>query len=146
VSTTSIEDIYPLSAMQQGMLFHTVANPGSGVYCEQMSCLLRGPLDKSVFLQSWQRVIDRHSSLRTAFIWEKVDDPVQVVIRRVQVPCQSYDWEGLTRAEQHDNFATLLQSDRKRGFDLSQAPLMRLALIGLAKNEHRFPWMDGACR
>src|SRR5215211_5746287 len=65
----NIEDIYPLSPLQQGLLFHTLENPGSGAYVEQLSCALLGPLDLAAFGAAWQSVIDRHPVLRTAFVW-----------------------------------------------------------------------------
>jgi len=58
----TIEDIYPLSPMQQGMLFHSLYESHSGVYFEQTSWMLRGPLDQAAFGRAWQQVIDRHSA------------------------------------------------------------------------------------
>jgi hypothetical protein len=58
---SSIEDLYPLSSMQEGMLFHSISAPGTGMYVEQFTCTLRGPLDVDAFKQAWERVIQRHS-------------------------------------------------------------------------------------
>ena len=66
-----IEDIYPLSPMQEGMLFHSLYSPGSDLYFEQFSCRLQGDLDIAAFKQSWQEVVNRHSILRTACVWEE---------------------------------------------------------------------------
>ncbi len=61
----NIEDFYPLSPMQQGMLFHSMLAPESGVYVEQWSCTLTGQFYLRAFKKGWQRVMDRHAILRT---------------------------------------------------------------------------------
>ena len=98
----TISDIYELSPMQQGMLFHSLYNSTSGMYCEQRSCLLKGELSVSAFKQAWQAVIDRHTILRTAFYWQEVENPLQVVYQRVELPWIEYDWRGLTKTEQEE--------------------------------------------
>src|SRR3954452_11419630 len=72
-ATPAIADIYALAPMQQGMLFHTLYAPASGVYVEQMSCTLRGRLDPHAFRRAWAQLSDRHAALRTAFLWEEAD-------------------------------------------------------------------------
>ncbi|MCZ7667544.1 MAG: condensation domain-containing protein [Chloroflexi bacterium] len=64
----NIEAIYPLSPMQEGMLFHTLYEPQSALYFEQLSFLLQGTLDIALWQQAWQHVIDRHPALRTAYV------------------------------------------------------------------------------
>src|SRR5215813_926359 len=87
-----IEDFYPLSPMQEGMLFHTLYAPGSGVYVTQLSCQLFGPLDVAAFERAWQQVVDRHSVLRTFFVWQDVPAPIQVVQREVKVRVEYDVW------------------------------------------------------
>ena len=70
----NVEDVYPLSPMQEGMLFHSVYAPQSEVYFEQVTCVLRGKLDVSAFKQAWQRVVARHPILRTCFLWERLEE------------------------------------------------------------------------
>ena len=138
MNTRNIEDIYPLSPMQQGMLFHSLYAPESGVYFEQSSWLLRGQLNESAFEKAWQQIIDRHSALRTVFIWEDVEEPIQVVHRNVKLSVLKQDWRELTEIEQKERMTVLLKNDRKRGFNLSEAPLMRLILIRTAEEVHKF--------
>src|ERR1041384_7725734 len=125
----NIEDLYELSPVQQGMLFQSLYAPQSGVYCIQLSCDLRGHLDVRAFVRAWQQVLERHTILRTSFFWEEIDKPLQVVHRRAALPLEEYDWRGLSTTEQATRLRVLLKADRQRGFDLSAAPLMRLALI-----------------
>ena len=124
-----IIDIYPLTPMQQGLLFHTLAAPESGVYVQQVSCLLLGELNHAAFLHAWQSVIARHPVLRSAVVWEQLAEPLQIVSEQVALPFHAHDWQALPAAEQQAQLDALLRADRARGFDLSSAPLMRLTLI-----------------
>ena len=96
----NVQDIYELSPMQQGMLFHTLYAPESGVYFEQRSCLLEGDLHVAAFKQAWQEVVQRHAVLRTAFYWEEADKPLQVVYASAELPWVQEDWQVLTEPEQ----------------------------------------------
>ncbi|HEY1492404.1 MAG TPA: condensation domain-containing protein, partial [Steroidobacteraceae bacterium] len=135
-----VEDIYPLSALQQGMLFHCQYEPQSAVYLTTQSCRLSGALDAAAFARAWQVVVDRHGVLRTAFVGQDLDAPLQVVLRGCAVPFETHDWRDLPAGEQDARFAALRQSERARGFDLAAPPLMRLALIRLAAERHRLIW------
>ena len=136
----NVEDFYPLSPMQQGMLFHTLYSPNSGVYFEQLTCTLGKLANAQAFKQAWQQVTDRHPILRTSFVWEGVKEPVQVVYRQVQLPWEECDWQEFAPAAQQQQLETFLKSDRERGFDMRQPPLMRMTLIKLAKDTYYFIW------
>lgn len=140
MSDKNIEAIYPLSPMQEGMLFHTLYDPQSGLYFEQFTCVFEGQLDVAAFKQAWQRVVEKHAALRTAFVWEKQDKPLQVVFRQVILPWQEMDWRAVSPSELASRFEAFMAADRKRGFELNRPPLMRLALIRLAENVFRFVW------
>src|SRR5205085_9525971 len=86
LNTTEIEDIYPLSPMQRGMLFHTLYAPQSGVYFQQVGGTLRGAFDAPTFRRAWEHMLGRHAVLRSAVIWQGLDEPMQVVLRKVQLP------------------------------------------------------------
>jgi amino acid adenylation domain-containing protein len=136
----NIEDIYQLSPTQQGMLFHTLYAPSEGVYCQQFSCTFTGKLDVEAFSAAWQQVVARHVVLRTAFIWERQDQPLQVVYRQVKLPLEIYSWTGVSGDEQQQQLQAFLESDRHRGFQLGNAPLMRLTLIQMSDNVYQFAW------
>lgn len=136
----NIEDIYPLSPLQQGMLFHTLYAPGSGIYCEQMGMLFRPPFDKGAFKAAWRHVIERHAMLRTAFLWEELDEPVQVVHNQVTLPWVEQDWQEFSHAEQATALETFLRADLRRGFEMAQAPLLRLTLLRLSQDTYHFIW------
>ncbi|MGH7998760.1 MAG: condensation domain-containing protein, partial [Brasilonema sp.] len=136
----NIEDFYPLSPMQQGILFHALYAPKSGVYCEQFSCSIHGDLNVLVFQRAWQQVVERYQILRTAFVWEGLKEPVQLVHKQVTLLWEQQDWRGLASVEQQKRMEAFLKVDREQGFKLSQAPLMRLTLIQLADNSYQFIW------
>ena len=74
-----VEDIHPLTPLQRGILFHTVLAPEAGDYLAQLCFTLEGALDAGAFERAWQTVAARHPALRSAFVWQGVDEPVQVV-------------------------------------------------------------------
>ncbi|HYN85682.1 MAG TPA: amino acid adenylation domain-containing protein [Pyrinomonadaceae bacterium] len=144
-----MEAIYPLSPMQQGMLFHSLYAPEAGLYLEQLNWTLRGELDAEALRRAGARAMERHTILRTAFFWEGTDEPLQVVGERGALPMTEHDWRGLAHDEQERRLADFLREDRARGFDLARAPLMRLALIRREDDLHQLIWthhhllMDG---
>ncbi|HBW33510.1 non-ribosomal peptide synthetase [Anabaena sp. FACHB-709] len=137
--------------MQAGMLFHTLYAPNSGVYFEQRSCLIRGNLNLPAFRQAWQRVVERHSVLRTAFHYSELEKPLQVVYDYVELPWQELDWCGVEATVQKAKLTEFLECDCNSGFNLQQPPLMRCAVIRLEANKYQFIWshhhllMDGWC-
>src|SRR5262249_40914387 len=87
-----------------------------------------------------QQVIDRYAVLRTAFAWEKADSPLQVVGKYVRLKIDRRDWRDLSLDEQQKQLASYLELDSRRGFKLSKAPLMRLALIQIAEDCYKLIW------
>jgi amino acid adenylation domain-containing protein len=134
----NLEDIYELSPMQQGMLFHTIYAPESGAYFEQTVFTIKGELDVPAFERAWQHIVDRHPILRSSFLWEELKRPQQVVHRRVVLPIDKQDWSNLSDRDHEARLAAYVTADRDRGFDLATPPLMRLAIFRLAGDVHRF--------
>lgn len=147
----NVEDFYPLSPMQQGMLFHTLYAPDSGVYFEQLSCTLHGDFNFNAFELAWNTIVNRHPILRTGFIGEGLKEPVQVVYHEINLPFEKQDWRNLSSTEQEERLNQYLQNDIHLGFQLSKAPLMRFALFQLSDNSYQFVWdyhhilLDGWC-
>ncbi|MEU3026957.1 amino acid adenylation domain-containing protein, partial [Streptomyces incarnatus] len=123
-----VEDIFPLTPMQSGMLFHTLSEPGSGAYFEQMSFVLDGVSDPGLLERAWQHVTDHLEILRAAVVWEGVDRPLLVVRRHVATPVVHLDWRGLSADEQGRALELHLAEDRERGIDLSAAPMTRIVI------------------
>jgi amino acid adenylation domain-containing protein/non-ribosomal peptide synthase protein (TIGR01720 family) len=133
-----VKDLFHLSPMQQGMLFHILYSPNTDVYLGQFSCVLHGDLDVDALGLAWQQTIDRNEVLRASFIWENLDEPLQLIHESVSVPLEQHDWRGV--ADERERWETFLISERQRGFDLSAPPLMRLALVRLDDDSYGFVW------
>jgi NRPS condensation-like uncharacterized protein len=140
VKLNNIEESYQLSPMQQGMLFHSLYAPQSGVDIEQMVIGLHEDLNVSVFKQAWQRVVERHPVLRTSFRWAGLNEPFQNVHRQVNLPLIQQDWRGLFAQEQASRLEVYLQSDRRRDFAFTEPPLMRLTLFQLDEADYQCIW------
>ena len=136
----NVENIYPLSPTQQGMLFHALESPDSGVYVEQITAHLDGNLDVHKFRDSWTRLIVRHGALRTLFVADKARQPLQVVRREVEAPWSVEDWSTMESTAAEARFAQRLDADRKEGFTLDQAPLSRFLLVVWPGGGYRFLW------
>jgi amino acid adenylation domain-containing protein len=135
-----IEDIYELSPLQHGMLFHTLHTPESRLYFEQEVFTVQGGLTASAFAECWQQVMNRHEVLRTSFHWSGLEKPLQVVHRDISVPIQHADLRRLPRDEQERTLEAYLAADRQNGFDLRVAPAMRLQLFDVAPDLSQFVW------
>jgi surfactin family lipopeptide synthetase C len=136
----NIEDIYRLSPLQELMLFQTLYAPTSGVYLEQVSFPVTGPINVDALRQAWGQVAQLYPVLRTSFHWEDLQQPVQVVHRTVSVPWQERDLSGLASQARAQALRDHLLKDRKLGFDFKRAPLMRFAWFRLARNNYRCVW------
>ena len=135
-----IDDIYTLTPMQAGLLYHTLQDPTGSMYVEQGRCRLVGRLDASRLISAWRRVVRRHDALRTRVQWKGLRHPVQVVHREVELPVTTEDWAGVDYEDREQRVAFWLDRDLEAGFDLTRAPLLRVALFRLTQNEHLIVW------
>ncbi|WP_410592315.1 non-ribosomal peptide synthase/polyketide synthase [Amycolatopsis sp. lyj-23] len=135
-----VDDIYPLTPLQAGMLFHSLLDPTADAYVDQARMLLDGVRDPDAFAQAWQQVADRTPVLRTELVWDGVEEPLQVVRHRAVVPITRHDWRGLSEAEQDDQLDRLSAADAATRLDLRTAPLMRLAIIALTHDRVLLMW------
>ncbi|MET8010138.1 non-ribosomal peptide synthase/polyketide synthase [Streptomyces sp. NPDC005266] len=137
---SGVEDIYPLTPTQAGMLFHGLAQEDQRAYFQQLTFVLDGVPDPRALAAAWQRVTDRTPMLRGRAVWDGVPEPLQVVERGVRVPVTHLDWSELPAPERDEELRRTLAEDRDRGLDLGTAPLMRLALARLSATEVRVVW------
>ncbi|MDD1961411.1 non-ribosomal peptide synthase/polyketide synthase [Pseudomonas sp. 39004] len=129
-----IADVYPLSPMQQGMLFHTLYDQQAGNYINQLRVDVEG-LDVQRFKQAWQAALDAHDILRSGFVLQgELEQAVQVVRKSVALPCSEHDWRGQPALEAA--LQALAEGERQRGFELAEAPLLRLALVRTGEARH----------
>ncbi|MDQ0702716.1 amino acid adenylation domain-containing protein/non-ribosomal peptide synthase protein (TIGR01720 family) [Pseudomonas sp. W3I7] len=135
VPANVIEDVYPLTPMQEGLLLHTLLEPGTGLYYMQDRYRINSALDPERFAQAWQAVIARHEALRASFCWNVGEDMLQVIHKPGNTPIEYLDWSHDPEAEQEPRLQALLKAEREAGFDLlNQAPFhLRLIRVGEAR-------------
>ncbi|MCU1775583.1 non-ribosomal peptide synthase/polyketide synthase [Pseudomonas sp. 14P_5.3_Bac1] len=121
VAGPDIADLYPLSPMQQGMLFHTLYAPQGQAYINQLRLDIEG-LDLLIFGRAWQAALDRHDILRSSFHWLGLDSAHQVIRRQADVQLQVIE-------DVNADLDALADAERSRGFELNAAPLFRLMLV-----------------
>jgi amino acid adenylation domain-containing protein/non-ribosomal peptide synthase protein (TIGR01720 family) len=136
----TVEDIYPLTPMQAGMVYHSLSHGDQGVYVQQVAFALDGVTDPAVLAAAWQRVVDRTTVLRSRVVSDGVPAPVQVVDRRATVPVTHLDWSALPEAARRERLDRLLERDRHAGMDIGAAPLLRLALARLSESSVHVVW------
>ncbi|UGY29410.1 condensation domain-containing protein [Bradyrhizobium septentrionale] len=122
----NIQDIYGLSPLQDGILFHHLLATKGDPYLlvSQMAFAERGVLDR--YLAAVQRVVDRHDILRTSFVWEGLSRPAQVVWRHASLEVSEVELDGSAgpgAAQLKDRF-----DPRQHRIDLGRAPLLRFVI------------------
>ncbi|USP93625.1 non-ribosomal peptide synthetase, partial [Bacillus vallismortis] len=147
----SIQDIYPLSYMQEGMLFHSLLQKDSQAYVEQASFTIEGAVNPQCFQNSINALVARHDIFRTIFISQNVSSPQQVVLRERNVIVQEKDITHLNEEKQSQFIKQLKEEDRAQGFQLQKDMLMRITLIQTGEGQYTCIWtfhhimMDGWC-
>jgi amino acid adenylation domain-containing protein/non-ribosomal peptide synthase protein (TIGR01720 family) len=142
-----IEDIYPLSPMQLGMLFHALRGGEEDDYVNQISVELSG-VDAKALRAAWQTVSDRHAVLRSGFVWRDAAETArQVVCAHLDVPFEEEDWTaraGEFEAVGDEALAPALaeagRHEREKGFDVAKPPVQRVRLIRLGPDRYWLIW------
>ncbi|MFC5184122.1 non-ribosomal peptide synthetase [Actinomadura harenae] len=134
-----IDDVWPLSPLQEGLLFHAGYDERTrDIYVGQHILELAEPLDSGVLRASWQAVLDRHASLRASFRQPAgAPRPVQVVAKGVTLPWHEQDLSGLPADTVGGEVRRLAETELQKGFDLSVPPLLRLLLLKLPDRAYR---------
>ncbi|MFD9729329.1 amino acid adenylation domain-containing protein, partial [Streptomyces sp. NPDC059072] len=134
-----IEDVWPLSPLQEGLLFHAQYDEQArDVYVEQRVTDLAAPLDTEVLRASWEALLGRHASLRASFQQPPgMQQVVQVVLQGVALPWREVDLSGLPAAEAETEAARLIAAEHERRFDPAVPPLLRLLLLRLDESRYQ---------
>jgi len=141
--------IYPATSLQQGMIYNSLANPNSGVEIEQIIFTLNEKINIEAFNNAWKTVIGRHDILRTSFQWANTEKILQVVKPEVFLQHKYFDWNSIFNNNKENDFKEYIKKDRLNDFDLSKAPLIRLAIFRLDDSLYKVIWtfhhalMDG---
>ncbi|AHD05677.1 nonribosomal peptide ligase subunit [Paenibacillus larvae subsp. larvae DSM 25430] len=146
-----IENIYPLTPMQKGMLFHSLIDTDSEAYFEQAEFELKGPLNIDSFIKSLEQLTERYDILRTNFYAEWKDEPLQIIFRNKKMETLVEDIRSLNGQQQNEFIDSFKINDKARGFDLTRDALMRVSILRTEDARFRFIWsfhhilMDGWC-
>lgn len=139
VDAQEVESVYPLTFMQLLVLNHNILHARQGTV-NVLSFPIAEELRLHDFRMAWQRVIDRHSVLRTGFIWRRISNPVQFVKRQVEVSIDVLDWTKLSEAEQQRALGEWIAEERQQNFKVDEVPQMRFQLIQYSKASYQFVW------
>ncbi len=135
-----IEDSYVVSPLQEGMLFHSLYAPHRAMYVRQIILSLHEDVDIPTLRRAWERLFKRHPILRSSLRWKGISEPVQEVHASVELPFEQLDWRVFPASEHDERLQNFLREERRRGFELSKAPLMRLKVLRLADADFRMAW------
>ncbi|RUT68623.1 amino acid adenylation domain-containing protein [Flavobacterium cupreum] len=138
VHESKVSNIYPLTPLQKGFLFHNLYDDNKSDYICQFHCDLKGAISKASFDKTWTYLIQQHTILRTAVFGQDLDIPVQCVYDEVQLPVREIDYSTLSNADFESAFDTFLTEDKEAGFNFEKAPLFRMTLINRGAESTRF--------
>ena len=138
VDYSKLEDVLPLSPLQEGLLFHALYDTqGPDLYTVQLVLGVEGPLDVQALQVAAEALLERHANLRASFVHEGLSRPVQVIMPEVALPWCEVDLSGLGPAQCEERLAQLLAQERTLRFELGCGPLVRFSLIRLGGEPHR---------
>ncbi|MET7383116.1 amino acid adenylation domain-containing protein [Streptomyces sp. NPDC005526] len=138
MSKSAIEDVLPLSPLQEGMLFQALYDEdGPDLYVHQLLLDLEGPLDARALRLAARALLKRHANLRVGFRHDRSTEPVQLVHSQVKVPWTQIDLSALDEDKQEAELARHADEDRARGFDLTRPPLLRFTVFRLGPGRFR---------
>jgi amino acid adenylation domain-containing protein/FkbH-like protein len=151
IDRKNVKNLYALTPLQEGMLFHALRDPESRAYFERIEFGLDGALDLPAYRAAWQDITDRHDILRTVFVVRNTPRPVQIVLKQWPVALEEEDLSALDAAAQRARIDAWKAEDLARGFDPTREVPLRLAVFRLAATHHRVVWgfhhilLDGWC-
>src|SRR5262249_16342593 len=133
-----IEDAYPLSKLQHGMLFHTEYSPDTPVYYNITSYHLRARLDVALLQQTVEQMVRRHPVLRTSFHFIRYTPPLQLVHERGEISLQVEDLRHLSLEQQEEALKKWMEAEKKRGFDPRRPGLLRFHVHRRSEDTFQF--------
>ncbi|MHA6534803.1 condensation domain-containing protein, partial [Paenibacillus sp. BAC0078] len=147
----NVVSMYPLSPMQEGMLFQALREPQSSAYFNQLSFVIQGTLNEANLEKSLSLLMERHDIFRTVFMYEGLEEPLQIVLKKRNPSIVFDDFTGLAEDEIKHKVDRFKQSDREQGFNLTKDVLLRIAVFKTGESRYEIVWshhhilMDGWC-
>ncbi|KZS47034.1 hypothetical protein AWU65_14425 [Paenibacillus glucanolyticus] len=147
-----VKDIYGLSPMQMGMLYHYIDESDSNIYLGQSIFKVIGAVDQNILHNSFNFLVEKYDVLRTVFVYEKVRKPVQVILKEKNVELNFLDISHIQkRDEVEDSINQFVEKDRQKRFNLNKDIMIRLSLLKIGEEEYlliltsHHILMDGWC-
>ena len=136
----NLENIYPATDMQVGLMFHSLLDESGQSYSTQLTFSLNGRFQVANFQKAWALVVARHDVLRSALVGRERARILQLVVDEVEIPWQLQDLCEMSLGHREQAFEALCEKHKRQGFDMQQAPLMRMALCRMTDSEYRWVW------
>ncbi|MCV9951204.1 non-ribosomal peptide synthetase [Paenibacillus sp. BT-177] len=146
-----LENVYTLTPLQKGMLFHSLLDADSEAYFEQVTFDLYGSLNVEAFTQGLDTLVQRNEALRTNFITGWRDEPIQVVFRERKCEVYFEDIRSVSDEDPAKTIADFVSADKANKFDLARGSLMRVTVLRTGDESYHVIWshhhilMDGWC-
>jgi len=131
-----LKDLYPLTPMQEGMLFHARHAPDSPAYTEQVVWRVTGAFDVAQYQAAWDALHARYDALRSVFTHEKSREPLQMVLKERRADFAFESLLGLAADRRDARAVEVRTTERARGFNLATGPLLRVRVLQVADTEH----------
>ncbi|UCH96789.1 MAG: AMP-binding protein, partial [Candidatus Aminicenantes bacterium] len=139
IDKKNIEDVYALTPLQEGLLFHYLEDPAhqrNQPYLVQLCLDISGHIKWTLFKKAWQVVVETNEMMRTVFRWEQLEKPVQVVLKKNNLQIHFYDYSHKTHIDQKKLTKKLINEDKNKKFNLHQVPL-RITLCKTRENHYK---------
>ena len=135
IDKKDVADILELTPMQEGMIFHYMYDFESEQYFEQLSLNVTGVVKYEEIKKAWNFVAENNEILRTVFRWDKLEKPIQIILKEKQIPIRQFDISYGNREEREKLLEDIRQKDKEEGIDLGIEPF-RVTLCKLDKEEY----------
>lgn len=133
-------NLTPLLPVQEGILLELESSDARDLYIEQFAFTARGGIDVAIAERVWHRLIYRHEALRTIFVWDEAGHPAQVVLPEVQFRILRIKGLHAVAGQADEAIRRAMEGDRLAGFELTNAPLMRISIMELGDGRLGFIW------
>ncbi|MCU0288175.1 MAG: amino acid adenylation domain-containing protein, partial [Acidobacteria bacterium] len=133
-----IEDAYPLTMLQAGLIFQSELTHHTSMYHDVMTYKLSGPFHRQSFQETAARMVKRHAIFRTTYDLQNYSQYLQLVHKEVPLPLQVQDLTGLPGEEQEKIINSLIEDERTRRIDWGQPGLIRFFIHILDQNSYQY--------
>jgi len=135
INSQDVDDILPLTPMQESMLFQHLKEPHSQLYSQQTCYQLTGDVKVTQLRDAWNVVAAANEMLRTVFRWQGLKKPVQVILKNPALAIKEIDLSQLSREARRHQLGKIKKQDRQKRLDLS-SQLFRVILCKMAENKY----------